>query len=188
MRICMSLLFTLFLGLAGQRSVAQFVSDTLNPAAPPQLAAFSFLIGHWTGHVNAHQVDGTPINLVAEWSGHYMLDGYAIADHFSMRDTTGQLVMDGMNIRSFNSQTGAWTMRWLEALTSTCLVLGPSELGGVEIRPGSITYKIQYTGAEIHRITYSNITTAHFDWIADISRDNGRTWDEGVMTISADRK
>ena len=157
--------------------------DTLNPNAPPQLSYFAFLVGNWKCDVLVKQPDGTPVHLDADWRGHYILDGYAIADQFSMRDPQGELITSGMNFRSFNVREHAWNMKWFEGISSVW-----QDIGEVEILDSSITYRIQVSASAIHRIKYYHISNTHFDWSADISKDNGKTWEESVMTISADRK
>ncbi len=163
-------------------------ADTLNPAAPSQLSAFSFLVGDWTCDVRVRQTDGSIIHWSAEWIGHYILEGYAIMDQYKMLDTTGRLVVSGFNIRSYNSKTNSWNMKWFEALSSTWLDLGPQQLGGVEISESSIIFKTQYAPDEIQRIKFFNISKTHFDWRADASNDNGRIWKDSVILISANRK
>lgn len=166
-----------------QKPAFSQVADTLNANAPRQLSYFAFLIGSWKCDVSVKKQDGTPVHLDAEWKGRYILDGYAIADQFSMRDPRGEVIMSGMNFRSFSIKDHAWNMKWFEGMTSTW-----QDIGDVEIMDSSITYKIQVAASEIHKIKYYHISNTHFDWSADISRDNGKTWDESVMTISADRK
>jgi|GEM_PF-3329551 hypothetical protein len=174
---------------SGKTSLDNMIyADTLNPAAPSQLTAFSFLVGDWTCDVRLRQADGSFIHWSAEWIGRYILEGYAIMDQYKMLDTTGKLVVSGFNIRSFNSKTNSWNMKWFEALTSTWLDLGPQQLGGVEISESSITFKTQYAPDEIQRIKFFNISKAHFDWKADISNDNGRVWKDSDILISAHRK
>lgn len=68
-----------------------------NPNAPGQLSTFAFLIGKWTCEVAIKQADGSTSRLQATWEGHYILDGYVIADEYRMVDTSGNLLMLGMN-------------------------------------------------------------------------------------------
>ncbi len=163
-------------------------ADALNLDAPSQLSAFSFLVGDWTCDVRVRQTDGSIIHWSAEWIGRYILEGYAIMDQYKMVDTTGRLVVSGFNIRTYNSKTNPWNMKWFEALSSTWLDLGPQLLGGVEISESSIVFKTQYAPNEIQRIKFFNISKTHFDWSADISNDKGHIWKDSVILISANRK
>ncbi len=161
--------------------------DKPNPNAPKELSHFAFLIGNWRCDVKVREQNGTWTKLQATWSGRYILDGYVIADEYRMFDANGNLIMLGMNYRSYNAQSKNWQIKWLEALSATWLDLGPEELGGVRIEENSISYQALFRPNEIHRIKYSNISEDHFTWSVDISKDGGKTWDESIMVIEAYR-
>lgn len=131
--------------------------------------------------------NGGEAPLKATWTGRYILDGFVIADEYQMFDADGKLVMLGMNYRSYDSKTNSWKMKWLDALNSAWLNLGPEELGGVESDGNSISFKVQYQPNELHRIRFVNISEAHFSWRVDISTDGGKNWNDAVMTIEATR-
>lgn len=64
--------------------MAQSTNDygTLNPKAAPELSRFAFLIGSWKCEAKLLSPDGTWQKFMAAWLGHYILDGYAIADEY----------------------------------------------------------------------------------------------------------
>ena len=161
--------------------------DKLNPDAPKQLSAFDFLLGKWDCKVTVTQEDGTTSELRATWEGQTILDGYVIADEYRMVDSEGNLVMLGMNYRTYNSEASTWNMKWLEALSGTWLDLGTQKLGGVQITDSTIIYKAEFKPGELHRITFFDITKNHFSWSVDISKDGGSNWNEAVMIIQANR-
>ena len=97
------------------RKTKALYMGTLNPNAPRELANFSFLVGSWKCVVSILQPDGTRVNLNAEWTGQYILDGYAIADKYTMHDPEGKLLVCGMNFRSYNLKKNDWNMKWFEA-------------------------------------------------------------------------
>ena len=76
----------------------------------------------------------------ATWLGRFVLDGYAIADEYKMTGSSGELIVLGMNLRSYDDAKQTWNMKWLNALAGTWVDLGPEELGGVHVDARSITY------------------------------------------------
>lgn len=100
-----------------------------NANAPRELDPFAFLLGKWHGVAKLKREDGTWEPLHASWEGHYILDGYAIADEYRMRTPEGQLLVLGINLRSYDAVRKTWNMKWLNALPGTWTDLGPEELG-----------------------------------------------------------
>jgi hypothetical protein len=158
-----------------------------NPKAPPELSQFAFIIGKWRCDVKLKGEDGTWQPYQATWVGHYILDGYVIADEYRMTNQTGALVVHGMNFRSYSVEKKTWVMRWLNA-TGFWLELGPENLGGVHVAPKTITFNFIDTFApnSLTRVTFSNITENHFTWSGERSLDEGKTWAE-FMVIKAHR-
>jgi hypothetical protein len=158
-----------------------------NPKAPAELSRFAFLIGKWRCEVRAKREDGVWEPLQASWVGRYVLDGYVIADEYRMTAPTGELLVLGINLRSFDPEKKTWTMKWLNALAGTWVDLGPEELGGVTIDEKSITYSFREPVAShaFTRATYLNISENRFRWRGERSNDR-TTWDE-FMVIEAYR-
>ena len=104
-----------------------------NYKAPPELSQFAFIIGAWRCDVRVKENDGTWQKYEATWVGRYMLDGYVIADAYRMTNQAGELIMHGMNFRSYSVATKTWVMKWLDATRSFWVELGPGELGGVRV-------------------------------------------------------
>src|SRR5262245_48787608 len=99
-----------------------------NLKAPHELSRFAFLIGDWRCDAKLKQQDGTWEVLKATWEGHYILDGYAIADEYRMMSPAGELLVLGLNLRTYDARKEAWNMKWLNALAGTWIDLGPEEL------------------------------------------------------------
>ena len=100
---------------------------------------------------------------------------------------TGELIVHGMNFRSYSVEGKTWVMRWLNA-TGFWLELGPEKLGGVRVTPKTITFNFIDTFApdSLTRVTFSNISEGHFTWSSERSLDQGKTWAE-FMVIEAHR-
>jgi hypothetical protein len=154
-----------------------------NPQAPRELSQFAFLIGEWSCEVKAQGADGTWQTYRATWVGRYILDGYVIADEYRMTDHAGELIVHGMNFRSYSAEQNAWVMRWLDATRSSWVELGPAALGGVRVEAGTITFCLadSFAPGAICRVTFSNISAGHFTWTEEKSLDHGRTWTAFVV-------
>lgn len=158
-----------------------------NPRAAPELSRFAFLIGSWRCDARLKREDGAWETLQATWVGRYVLDGYAIMEEYRMTRATGELLVLGMNLRSYDVKKKAWTMKWLNALGGTWVDLGPEELGGVKMDDQSITYSYKEpVGTHaLTRSTYLNISDSHFTWRGERSND-GKAWEE-FLVIEAHR-
>jgi len=159
-----------------------------NPKAPPELSRFAFLIGNWRCDAKLKREDGTREDLKAIWEGRYILDGYAIEDEFRMTTPAGELLVLGMNFRSYDAKKKAWNLKWLNALAGTWVDLGSEELGGVRADEKTISYSMKEPVARhaFTRATYTNISTDHFTWRGERSND-GKTWEE-FLTIEVHRR
>ena len=191
-RSAIALLAMLAMPLAG---CGQEEFGTPHPEAPAELAAFAFLIGDWTCESRIKGADGEYQTYPATWVGRYVMDGYVIADEFRQFDANGNLTQLGTTYRSYNTERGAWTMKWLDALNSIWLDLGPEELGGVEVSDTSVVFKHYlpegparefFPTQTIFRITFHDISRDSFRWKAEVSTDEGASWEQ-VQAIEARR-
>lgn len=161
---------------------------TPNPQAPAELSHFAFIIGEWRCDAKVKAEDGTWQPYQATWVGRYILDGYVIADEYRMTNQKGELIVLGMNFRSYSVEKKAWVMRWLSATESSWVELGPEKVGGVRVESERITFNLIDTFAPeaLSRVTFSNVSESHFTWTSERSIDQGKTWAE-FMVIEAHR-
>jgi hypothetical protein len=161
--------------------------DAPNRNAPAALSQFAFLIGKWRCEANVMSTDGAWHTLQATWFGRFILDGYAIADEFRMLGSSGEPIVLGMNLRTYNAGTQLWSIKWLNALAGTWVDLGPQELGGVTFVGQSIIYAFKEPVAShaFTRATYTNISKTHFTWRGEKS-DDGSVWSR-FMVVEAYR-
>jgi len=159
-----------------------------NPRAPRELSRFSFLIGQWRCDAKVKQPDGKWLTYQAAWLGRFILDGYAIADEYRMMDTSGALVVLGMNFRAYDPAEQTWNIKWLDALKGTWTDLGLEELGGVKFDARSVVYAFKEPMAPhaYTRVTYTVLSDTHFRWQGDAS-DDGDQWRE-FMVVDAYRR
>src|SRR5262245_6501592 len=160
----------------------------LNPHAPAALSRFAFLIGKWRCDARVRSDDGQWQAFHGEWIGRFILDGYAIADEYRMTGSSGELLVLGLNLRTYDAANRTWNMKWLNALAGTWLDLGPEELGGVTCDGQSIIYAFEEPVAThvYTRATYTIRSDTHFTWLGDKS-DDGRAWSQ-FMVVEVHRE
>jgi len=156
-------------------------------SAPKELSRFAFLIGAWDCDARLKQEDGSWEALQATWVGRYVLDGYAIMDEFRMYGPTGELLVLGVNLRTWDVRAEAWNLRWLNALDGSWVDLGPEELGGIAMDGEFISYVFREPVGEhaLTRATYLDISPNCFTWRGERSSD-GEAWEE-FLVIEAHR-
>jgi len=158
-----------------------------NPDAPAALSRFAFLIGRWRCEAKVRSANGEWQTLEATWLGRFILDGHAIADEYRMIGSSGDLIVLGMNLRTYDASKQMWNIKWLNALAGTWVDLGPEELGGVRFDGQSIIYAFREPVAAhaYTRATYTNISKTRFTWRGERS-DDGKAWSE-FMVVEAYR-
>ena len=159
----------------------------LNPNAPPALSQFAFLVGRFRCEARLKSDGGEWLTFPATWIGRYVLDGYAIADEYRMTDSSGNLLVLGVNLRAYDPAKRTWNIKWLNALSGTWVDLGPEELGGVRFDDRSVVYVFEETvaGHAYTRATYTNVSSTRFTWRGEKS-DDRESWSE-FMVIEARR-
>jgi hypothetical protein len=162
--------------------------DKPNPDAPAELSRFAFLIGQWRFDAKFRSADGEWQAFHGTWLGHYILDGYAIADEYRMIGSSGELIVLGMNFRIYDSAKQVWNIKWLNALEGTWTDLTSEQFGGVRFDGQSVTYVFKAErGAQwpFTRATYTNISESHFTWRGEKSEE-ATTWTE-FMVVECSR-
>lgn len=144
-----------------------------NPDAPSELSLFAFLLGSWCGEATLKRDGGSWESFDAGWEGRFILDGYIIADEFRMAAKTGELLVLGMNFRTYDPARKAWNMRWLNALGGTWTDLAPESLGGVSVAGDSVSYCMSepVAGHAFTRATYCTFGPNRFTWSGERSAD-----------------
>ena len=124
-----------------------------------ELSRFAFLIGRWRCKAKVRSANGEWQTFQAAWIGRYILDGYAIADEYRMTDSSGKLIVLGLNLRTYDNSKQVWSLKWLNALSGTWTDLGSEELGGVRFDGQSIIYAFKEPVAAhaYTRVTYTRL-------------------------------
>lgn len=158
-----------------------------NPNAPAALSRFAFLLGTWQCDARVRSGDGEWQTFDATWLGRFILDGYAVADEYTMTGPSGELIVLGMNFRTYDASRQTWNIKWLNALSGTWTDLGSEECGGVRFDGQSVIYAFKEPVAThaYTRATYTNISEKHFTWRGEKS-DDEKAWSE-FMVVEASR-
>jgi len=161
---------------------AALTSAQINPNVPPELSRFAFLIGDWNCDAKLQMPDGTRQTLQATWHGHYILDGYAIADEYRMTDHAGNLIVHGMNFRTFDTAAKKFNIKWLDARTGAWSDLVTPNSGTVSIHSNAIAYTFpEPTGTHPYtRATYTPLSPVRFTWQGEKSSDQ-KSWSQFLL-------
>jgi hypothetical protein len=154
-----------------------------NPAAPNELAAFSFLVGTWQGTARIRLPDGKVAEKIhVSWIGRYILDGTAIADesHSVYPDGTPAL---GITLRQYDAGRKAWIVEFLNVSESFLRKQVNPRSGSVTVNGRNVTVSSESPGMSV-REHYLVADQDHFAYCLDVSTDGGRSWSEGQIEMS----
>lgn len=157
---------------------------TLNPAAPAELATFSFLVGTWAGTGTYRDAEGKLTSYELQWIGRYALNGMAIADE--LRADDGKVVQ-GLQLRYFDADAKTWTIEFVNFVQSFLRKQVNAEVGAVTKDGSRITIEQPGAGGAPGREVYTLNDADHFTYSLDNSKPDG-SWDEGVFTMQMERK
>jgi hypothetical protein len=159
----------------------------LNPAAPAELGMFAFLVGKWTGTARSRNPDGSYSEYQFDWIGRYALDGMAIADEMRMAAAQGGAIQ-GMSLRFYDSARKQWAIEFLNFNQSFLRRQVGSEWGEVTQEGSRITINQDGPGGIPGREVYTLVDAEHFTYSMDFVKEDGQTWDEGIVTIDMTRE
>ncbi len=132
----------------------------LNPAADPEVAQFSFMVGRFACTEERLMPDGTYASREAEWEAAYILDGRAVQDRYWAPNTAAT------SIRFFDSDRGLWRVNY-QAKPGN--VFGFEWVGGQE--GDRMVFTTTYPNADgdtiLSRLTYYDIRDDGFEWMSE---------------------
>jgi len=181
-----SMLFA-FSTVAGAQPAVPAAAPVVSPAESRQ---FDFMLGQWTIDVHPKvsglvaMIHGTP-KLIGTWRAKRSANGLGIEDESRIIDGSGNPVSVMRSQRTWVAADKRWKISGLDTLRK---------------RNSSATGR--WTGSEMQvigsyvdedgtptrtRTRYCQITPNSFRMIQDRSTDNGKSWDEGMLTIDAKR-
>ena len=160
-----------------------------NPEAPEGVDQYGQFAGSWTCTPASRQEDGSFKELEARptWVWHYALNGSAVQDIWipdPERSPPGSAM--GTNLRVYDPENDEWVMVWTTETLPGFQTFTAKMIDGEIVMNGDIE-----TGPfppHMARITFHNISRAHFDWKYEASAPgDGENW-QLHSTLSCDRK
>lgn len=160
------------------------------PVAPPEVAQFDFLVGQWNIEAKpkmngvAAMIHGAP-QFLGTWKAWRAFDGFGLDDELRVVDGGGNPISLNWTLRVYDAKAHRWAIESLDvygARFSTATAQwqgGEMQLRGSGSTPDGKAY--------VSRTRFYDIAADHFTMRQDRSFDNGVSWDEGVLTISARR-
>ncbi len=157
---------------------------------PAETSQFDFLIGHWELEVTpkvsgiAAALHGAP-KLVGSWKAWRAFDGHGVTDELRVIDASGNPVSLNHTLRIFDAKAQQWLVQGLDVYRARFGAATAMWRGGEMWVSGSGSAS---DGKPVlTRSRFSDITAERFRMRQDRSSDNGVTWDEGVLSVSAKR-
>lgn len=157
-----------------------------NPAAPPELDAFAFLVGKWDGAGKTKLPDGKSAEFAVSWIGRYVLDGMAIADEFHSSAPDGSPYL-GISLRQYDPARKSWIIEYLNVSNSFLRRQVNPMSGSVKV-DGQVVAVTSESPEVWTRETYRPVPPNRFTYSLDVSSDGGRNWVVGQIEIEFVRK
>lgn len=155
-------------------------TQALQTCTSPEARAFDFWVGDWRIQQKILRQDGKWHSFEAKTSVSPTLDGCALIEHwegavqFFWEGMETPEPMKGLSVRSYDSQTGQWSIHWMDTHTPS---FGSPYVGGFEEGRGEFFREWETPqGKRMGRITFSDITPDTVKWELAVSRDEGESW------------
>jgi hypothetical protein len=156
-------------------------------AAPAAAGQFDFLLGQWQLVVHpkvsslAAMIHGTPklIGTLKAWRA-----GSDVEDEISITDNSGNPLSANHSLRTYDAAQARWKISGRDARKGRSgEATGHWQDGEMRLEG----YSTDADGKTLTRTRYYGITADSFHMTQDISVDDGKTWEEGTLTIDATR-
>jgi hypothetical protein len=171
-------------------ALAQHGGSLPSRVAPREATQFDFLVGQWELTVRpkarglAARLHGAP-RLVGTWKAWRAFDGWGIEDELRIMDASGNPMSLNHTMRAFDAAAGQWIQTSFDVYRSR--FTSATGRWGANV----MVTEARGTDAEgqpyVARMRFSDITATGFTARQDRSVDDGKTWEEGVLTIEARR-
>ncbi len=172
--IALFLALILLAPLAARAADPHLLASGLNEKAPPEAGQWDPLIGDWEVAAQVHQEDGTWRDAgKAQWHWFYILDGFAVQDVWINPNYEARIgrPLKGTNLRTYDPEKKKWVMAWYDNVSHKM------EQYEAVAEDGKIVMT-QLGEGVYNRITFFNLEPESFDWKAERSPDEGKTWRE----------
>jgi hypothetical protein len=171
-------------------AAAQHGSAAPSRTPPREATQFDFLVGQWELTVRpkattlAARLHGAP-RLLGVWKAWRAFDGWGIEDELRITDPSGNPMALTHAMRAYDAAARAWAQSTFDVYRGR-FTSATAEWKGTEMLVTS-------RGADQDGRTYQarmrfyDITPTTFKVRQDRSLDEGKTWDEAVLTMEAKR-
>jgi len=157
--------------------------------APQELDAFAFLIGKWEGAGKTRLPDGKVVEYPITWTGHYILDGTAIADDGRGPAPDGGLAV-GITFRQYDGIRKTWIIEFLSIVPTSQLFRQVYQGGGsISVQGRNVIVINAPPAGTARRIRENYLVSDNDNWVyrLDESMDGGTSWNEGRTVITLRR-
>jgi hypothetical protein len=150
------------------------------------LALYGWLVGDWVTEITVHAADGARHRGEGEIHAGWILEGRAIQDVWTIARPPGSPPMPlsgnwyGTTIRAYDPALDAWRITWIDPATNAYRQQIGRKTGAGIVQEGTVE------GGALSRWSFRDIMENAFQWQAEISVDQGRSW-RRVVDVSARR-
>jgi hypothetical protein len=165
-------------------------SATVSSAPPREAAQLAFLVGQWEVTVMpkvsslAAKIHGQP-KLKGSWKAWRALDGFGIVDELRIMDASGNPTNFTHTVRLYD----AAQRQWLQ--TATDVYRARVTQGTGVWANNMLVVRSEGRDADgkpvLNEARFTNVTATTFEYTSNRSSDGGRTWDTGVLRMTAKR-
>lgn len=159
---------------------------TLNPAAPPQVKQFAFIVGHWDATLTVTLPDGTSRLAHVDWYGRFILNGTAIQETWLTTPADGSEPTWGTAINAWDAKKGEWVCAEYTTPETELLVMSGSLVGNDLVQSHDAVSRRDGAKILVKKYFY-DIAPDRFKWRVEVSRDGGATWQPTGTVIEAKR-
>jgi hypothetical protein len=173
---------TLAIPLAAQTTAAPAqTAEQMRAAAEAHKADFDYLLGDWEFTTESQEFGKAH----GFWSAARLAEGAQILDEYRVVGDTGETWYVTQTLRVYNAVRDEWDLVSLEPGAGLQNV-GTGRKVGQEIHIEK-RFGVGTPSPRILRIRYYDIQPDRFSWVADRSKDDGRTWAANALRIEARR-
>lgn len=152
-----------------------------NLKGAPQLGEFDFVIGDWDAAITWQAPGQPPLNYVAHWHNHWVINGLVVMQEWRGRYITGA------ELRAYDPKLGEWTGQNIYPGSPV-----PWHKTSAKFKDGKMVVVIEGNaderGAYLNRETYYDIADDSFKMKSDRSYDGGKTWEKGAYRMTCTRR
>ncbi|CAG0972768.1 hypothetical protein GPROT1_01695 [Gammaproteobacteria bacterium] len=158
--------------------------------APAEARQFDFLIGQWSLDVRpkvsglAARIHGAP-KFTGTWKAWRAFDGWGIEDELRILDSSGGLRSVAHALRVFDVAAGRWSLTTLDVMRARFTPSSARFEGRAMVV--TATAKDQDGKDHLVRVRFHEITATGFRYEQARSYDQGKTWEDPTLRITARR-